>query len=393
MNGRFFAPLAVPMHRRRQTFAMVMWLAILPICVLVFLGYLATTAFALLFMPPIGACLGLALLWYGVQIALRHPYRHGRRFHLLTNSIIFRTISSNFASYFPAVLRFDGIKGDATPAAVSREVFLPGERYLLCCHPHGLFGYGVWGSFVAHLSTGGHRFFDEYVHSTTGTNRHKFELRIHTMTVNFKIPVWRDWLLSLGFCDVDKRTLISAMSADTRPSQKSTSTTSSKHDKKSPRSAAPVGKISCLVPGGAAESVDCDAPILTLRNRKGFVKIALQTGCHLVPVYTFGETKLYRAWTDNSKIKTILRKIQKMMGVGTPLVVGRGIFNYGFGFLPHRQPLTTVVGKPISVPCMGDSFTQQDVDKYHGMYMDALMQLYRDNKPLYDATSQDLVLK
>jgi hypothetical protein len=199
------------------------------------------------------------------------------------------------------------------------------------------------------------------------------------MTANFRIPVWRDWLLAIGFCDVSRPTLIQSMSKKEDQGR----------DKL--KKSGGGGCISVLVPGGAAESVDCDVPVLTLNKRKGFVKIALETGCHLVPVYSFGETKLYRQWTSDSRIRRVLHRLQKFIGIGTPLVVGRGIFNYSFGGLPHREKLTTVIGRPIAVPCKGKGgFTEQDVDEYHEKYIAALKDLYARYKPIYDPTSGDL---
>jgi len=48
--------------------------------------------------------------------------------------------------------------------------------------------------------------------------------------------------------------------------------------------------------GGANEAMDAVPGLhkLTLKNRKGFVKIALKTGADLVPIYAFGENELFR---------------------------------------------------------------------------------------------------
>ena len=86
---------------------------------------------------------------------------------------------------------------------------------------------------------------------------------------------------------------------------------------------------------------------LFLLNRKGFVKKALKHGADLVPTFTFGEAFIFSNIFSNSK-GSLLRKMQldvtRKTGCPVPLFFGRALFNYSFGPLPRRQPLT-VVGK------------------------------------------------
>ena len=55
------------------------------------------------------------------------------------------------------------------------------------------------------------------------------------------------------------------------------------------------GVATVLVPGGARESLngDKDRIRLVLNNRKGFIKMALETGVSLVPTFSFGEQRVY----------------------------------------------------------------------------------------------------
>ena len=63
--------------------------------------------------------------------------------------------------------------------------------------------------------------------------------------------------------------------------------------------------------------------------------------------------------------------------------MGRGIFNYSFGLLPHRKPILTVFGEPIPLP-KTSSPTKKQLDEYHAIYISALKKLYYDHRLHYD---------
>ncbi len=48
--------------------------------------------------------------------------------------------------------------------------------------------------------------------------------------------------------------------------------------------------------------------------------------------------------------RSFQRGLKKATGFTLPFVYGRGLFGVPVGMLPHRVPLTSVVGAPISVP-------------------------------------------
>ena len=94
--------------------------------------------------------------------------------------------------------------------------------------------------------------------------------------------------------------------------------------------------------GGATESLNVggkDKVKLYLIRRKGFIKLALQHGRDLVPVFGFGENEIYDQ-VDNPKGSRI-RKFQEWLKDVTtftlPLFHGRGIFQYHYGLVPFRE--------------------------------------------------------
>ena len=103
------------------------------------------------------------------------------------------------------------------------------------------------------------------------------------------------------------------------------------------------GKSICLVLGGARESLLAHPGRydLVLKNRKGFVKVALRTGATLVPVFSFGENEVYDQVENpsGSLLRKIQDRLQRKMGFAMPLFKGRGVFQYTFGFMPQRKPI------------------------------------------------------
>ena len=66
----------------------------------------------------------------------------------------------------------------------------------------------------------------------------------------------------------------------------------------------------------------------------------------VVPVCSFGETDIYDqlTWPDGSYMKRLQDFIRKKIGMAPVVPVGRGFFQYTFGLIPRRRPIT-VVGK------------------------------------------------
>lgn len=63
-----------------------------------------------------------------------------------------------------------------------------------------------------------------------------------------------------------------------------------------------------------------------LEKRKGFIRIALQSGASLVPVIAFGENDLFRTYVPRrgSQAAHVQRRLQKVVGTASPVFWGSG---------------------------------------------------------------------
>ncbi|KAF1641598.1 2-acylglycerol O-acyltransferase 2, partial [Eudyptes chrysocome] len=147
------------------------------------------------------------------------------------------------------------------------------------------------------------------------------------------------------------------------------------------------GNMLTIVVGGAQEALDArpGSCTLLLKNRKGFVRLAIEHGTPLVPIFSFGENDLFEQVRNpkGSWLRQLQHRLQQIMGISLPIFYARGIFQYSFGLVPYRRPICTVVGKPIPVQRKHRP-SEEEVDQVHQKYLDELCKLFEEHKAKYN---------
>ncbi|XP_032286568.1 2-acylglycerol O-acyltransferase 3 [Halichoerus grypus] len=237
---------------------------------------------------------------------------------------------------------------DYYPIKLVKTAELPPDRnYVLGAHPHGIMCIGTFCNFSTEANNFSKQFPGIQVSSAV-------------LASLFHFPVYRDYIMSFGICSVNRWSLDFVLSRRR------------------------LGQAVIIMVGGAQESLYAipGKHSLILRNRKGFVRLALRHGASLVPVYSFGENDIFnfKFFATNSWQYMCQVAFKKIMGFVPCIFWGHGLFSANsWGLVPFARPITTVVGRPIPVPQRPDP-TEEEVDHYHMLYMEALEQLFEDHK-------------
>ena len=254
-------------------------------------------------------------------------------------------IWSLFASYYPARLH--------------RTVELePTRKYIFGYHPHGIISHGAFAAFATEALG-----FSELYPGITNT--------LLTLDSNFRLPIYRDYVLALGLASVSRESIENLLS-------------------KGGVDGSGMGRAVTIVVGGARESLDAQPHTLrlVLNSRKGFVKLAIRIGADLVPILAFGENDLYEqvGSEDHAWIHKAQMFFKKIMGFTVPLFHARGVFNYDVGLMPYRRPVNVVVGKPVKVVQQGGKDGKVDegyLDEVHRQYVEELKRLWESYKDTF----------
>ncbi|XXG98346.1 hypothetical protein Hte_004669 [Hypoxylon texense] len=335
-GGIRWAPWNVPLTRRMQTLVVLMHCMSIVLTVSVFFAVCANP-----FAWPL-------LLIYLLHVLSSKAATDGSlkyRSEWFRKSYMWRL----FAGYFPAKLH----KTHDLP---------PTRKYIFGYHPHGIISHGAWAAFATEALG-----FAEKFPGITNS--------LLTLDSNFRIPLYREYVLAAGVRSVSKESIVNILT-------------------KGGPNGEGMGRGVTIVIGGARESLEAQPGQmrLILKERKGFVKIAVRTGADLVPVLAFGENNLYDQL--HPKEHPIVHKLQmfilKVWKFTLPFLHGRGIFNYDVGLMPYRRPLNIVVGAPIKVT-QAATVDQAEINRLHDLYVAELQKLWdRYKDEFYPDRKEDM---
>ena len=139
------------------------------------------------------------------------------------------------------------------------------------------------------------------------------------------------------------------------------------------------GESFSFIPGGVQEVLLLDPTkpddiVLYLQNRKGFIKLALSTGSPVCPCFIFNLDGSYGYWAPKGKI---VEKISRQIGFLPLIYYGRWKIPFG---IPYPQKIHLVVGKCLDIPKIEGTISQNDIDKYHALFLDELEALFERHK-------------
>ena len=122
--------------------------------------------------------------------------------------------------------------------------------------------------------------------------------------------------------------------------------------------------------------------VVFLKNRKGFVRLAITEGVPLVPVFCFGQRDTYHFWFPKQEwFYALSRKLRF-----APLCFW-GMLG---GPWPFPRPMTLVFGDPIRVEKKEEP-SEEDVATLHQKFLDAMQGLYNRHKVECGAKDVELV--
>ncbi|RMX68612.1 hypothetical protein KXD40_003464 [Peronospora effusa] len=145
-----------------------------------------------------------------------------------------------------------------------------------------------------------------------------------------------------------------------------------------------------VYPGGVPEifKTDPNSKVneLVLKNRLGFVKLAMRHGAELVPSFVFGEKWLYNMWNPPQGVIDFFRKTLKI-----PVIVFWGKFMWMPKQPPKGKRFGVVYGKPIPVKLTANP-TEKEIRAVHQQYVGEIERLFSQYKKEFGYDDDETLL-
>eukprot|EP00095_Tigriopus_kingsejongensis_P010589 maker-scaffold449_size167299-snap-gene-0.17 protein:Tk10589 transcript:maker-scaffold449_size167299-snap-gene-0.17-mRNA-1 annotation:"2-acylglycerol o-acyltransferase 1" len=334
--GTDFAPLSLPLERRLQTLAVLIYVSLFmlmslsTVSTLLYLFFFTSYKWIPLFY--------VAYMWLDIDTC--NQGGKSPRFSFMRRWFLFKY----FVKFFPIRL-------------IKTAELDPSRTYLIGSHPHGILCYGIFGAFATDFLNVREVYPGIFP-------------RLITLHQQFWLPGSRELLSAVGAVASTKQGIEAVLRQ-------------------------PSGTAGVLIVGGASEALNYakDEIKLVLKRRKGFIKLALKNGTPLVPSFTFGEQFVYEQAPnpEGSKLRQFQEWFEKKLRFSPPLFFGRGVFQYTWGIVPFRKPLNVVVGAPIDVQKNLDP-TEEEVTELHDKYTKALVDLYDTHNEKYGDVTVKLTI-
>ncbi|KAL4973649.1 hypothetical protein BDW66DRAFT_161896 [Aspergillus desertorum] len=227
----------------------------------------------------------------------------------------------------------------------------PRRKYVIGAHPHGIACHGIAGGFTAD-ATGFEVLFPGI------TNRFLVKDAL------FTTPLLREYLFARGQSGVSRDSCIQHL-------------TRGGYDLRG------MGRAITISVGGSREyNISRPGTMgIVIKLRKGFIRLAVETGADLVPVLVFGENDLFApVQFTRYSIKGLVAWAWEK-AVGHKVVFSLGRFKM---FIPFRRPLHVVVGRPIGVRQQRFDVSEEYVEELQGKYVDELKRLWADWRDVFE---------
>mmetsp|Transcript_56147 Transcript_56147/g.136018 ORF Transcript_56147/g.136018 Transcript_56147/m.136018 type:complete len:485 (-) Transcript_56147:3-1457(-) len=216
----------------------------------------------------------------------------------------------------------------------STTLYSRDRNYLLCYFPHSLYGAAIFPL---------RRYFQ--------THHDGMTLLYTGADVLFRVPILGRFMTWWGLTKVSKHALMANLKM--------------RH---------PYNMIMIQPDGIQGMFYGLDHEQIVLQKRKGFCKVALQTGSPLVPCYVMGVNQLYnRRFGPTSKAARLSHKLHMSLLFWTDR------FGIPFGFVPNPVKMIAVVGKPIDV-AKTENPTNEQVVELHTKFVTELKGLFDRHK-------------